>query len=195
MSRVFGYLQWHRRSPPGTYSPKAGKLVGVRYPRWLQCPHCHIIGLSRRWSEDPGDPALYCASCTDKVGGRNRVHVVPVRFILLCERGHLEEFPGTGGLNTPRNCPSRHDLGAIRGARLQGSQALFSNATAVERNDPWRDALAQMPFLGNATDDGPWLGADADEPCSAKPRVVQRGASNIYFPVVESTPRYSTVVG
>ena len=32
----------------------------------------------------------------------------------------------------------------------------------------------------------PWLGADADEACDATPRVVQRGASNIYFSVVES---------
>src|SRR5258707_12977713 len=32
----------------------------------------------------------------------------------------------------------------------------------------------------------PWLGADADESCTARPRVVQRGASNIYFSVVES---------
>ena len=32
----------------------------------------------------------------------------------------------------------------------------------------------------------PWLGTDADEACSASPRVVQRGASNIYFSVVES---------
>jgi len=32
----------------------------------------------------------------------------------------------------------------------------------------------------------PWLGLDADEPCDAQPRVVQRGASNIYFSVVHS---------
>ena len=29
---------------PGQHSPRAGKLVGVRYPRWLQCPSCHLIG-------------------------------------------------------------------------------------------------------------------------------------------------------
>jgi hypothetical protein len=32
----------------------------------------------------------------------------------------------------------------------------------------------------------PWLGTDADEPCNSAPRVVQRGASNIYFSVIES---------
>src|SRR2546425_10918677 len=32
----------------------------------------------------------------------------------------------------------------------------------------------------------PWLGTDADETCTEEPRVVQRGASNIYFSVVES---------
>ena len=33
----------------------------------------------------------------------------------------------------------------------------------------------------------PWFGTDADEPCDAGPRVVQRGASNIYFSAIEST--------
>jgi hypothetical protein len=32
----------------------------------------------------------------------------------------------------------------------------------------------------------PWLGTDADESCDARHRVVQRGASNIYFSVIES---------
>jgi hypothetical protein len=32
----------------------------------------------------------------------------------------------------------------------------------------------------------PWLGTDADEQCAASPRVVQRGASNLYFSVTES---------
>jgi len=32
----------------------------------------------------------------------------------------------------------------------------------------------------------PWLGTDADQSCNAEPRVVQRGASNIYFSVIES---------
>jgi hypothetical protein len=32
----------------------------------------------------------------------------------------------------------------------------------------------------------PWLGTDADETCPVSPRVVQRGASNIYFSVVQS---------
>ena len=71
---------------PRVYSKRAGKLVGVRFPRWLQCPSCHLVRQSRFWTEDPGDPALYCADCSQTAGGRNRVHVVPVRFIVICEK-------------------------------------------------------------------------------------------------------------
>ena len=91
---------------PGVYSRKAGKLVGVRFPRWLKCPGCHLIRQSRDWTEDPGDPALYCADCSDKAGGRNRVHVVPARFIVVCQKGHLDEFPWEWWVKTCREMPA-----------------------------------------------------------------------------------------
>ena len=53
-------------------------------------------------------------------------------------------------------------------------------------SDQWRAASVRLLYQGSARGAVPWLGTDADEPCSATPRVVQRGASNIYFSVVES---------
>ena len=70
---------------------------------------------SVRWTEDPGDPALYCAECTDKAGGRNRIHVVPVRFIVICEKGHLDEFPWEWWVKHKEDCSRRYDL------KLEGS--------------------------------------------------------------------------
>ena len=171
---------------PGIYSPRAGKLVGVRYPSWLQCPRCHIIGLPRRWYADPGDPALYCASCTDEVGGRNRVHVVPVRFILLCERGHLDEFPWDWWVKHTENCPSRHDL-ELSGSATAGLAGLILKCHGCGAQRSMEGCFGPDAVPGQCHGRRPWLGVDADEPCSMKPRVVQRGASNIYFPVVEST--------
>ena len=170
---------------PNTYSRSTGRLVGVRYPRWLQCPRCHLIGESRRWSEDPGDPALYCAPCSDQAGGRNRVHTVPVRFIVLCEKGHLDEFPWHWWVRHDEGCKQRRDL------RLSGSSAagLAGLVLTCERCRAARsmegcfgpDAIPR-PCQGRR----PWLGTNANERCSEKPRVVQRGASNIYFSVVAS---------
>ena len=170
---------------PGQHSPKAGKLVGVRYPRWLQCPSCHLIGETRRWAEDPGDPALYCAPCTDKAGGRNRVHAVPARFIVLCERGHLDEFPWDWWVNHSEECPPRHEL-ELSGSATAGLAGLILKCLGCKAQRSMEGCFGPSAIPRQCQGRRPWLGADADEPCSASPRVVQRGASNIYFSVVES---------
>lgn len=170
---------------PGVYSPRAGKLVGVRFPRWLQCPRCHLIRPSRRWTEDAGDPALYCAECTEKAGGRNRVHVVPVRFIVICENGHLDEFPWDWWVKHTESCPSRHDL-ELKGSSTAGLAGLILTCLACRAKRSMEGCFGPDAIPGQCYGHRPWLGSDADEPCSVTPRVVQRGASNIYFSVVDS---------
>lgn len=170
---------------PGRHATNAVKLVGVRFPRWLQCPRCHIIGETRRWAEDPGDPALYCASCTDRAGGQNRVHVVPVRFIVLCERGHLDEFPWDWWVKHKEGCPPRHDL-ELSGSATAGLAGLILKCHGCGAQRSMEGCFGPRAIPQQCQGHRPWLGTDADEPCSADPRVVQRGASNIYFSVVES---------
>ena len=171
---------------PGQHSPRAGKLVGVRFPRWLQCPRCHLIGETRRWAEDPGDPALYCAPCTDKAGGRNRVHAVPVRFIVLCEMGHLDEFPWERWINHGEQCPPRPEL-ELSGSATAGLAGLILRCHGCDAQRSMEGCFGPNAIPGRCQGRRPWLGIDADEACSASPRVVQRGASNIYFSVIEST--------
>lgn len=170
---------------PGVYSPRAGKLVGVRFPRWLQCPQCHIIRPARRWTEDAGDPALYCAECSDKAGGRNRIHVVPVRFIVMCENGHLDEFPWDWWVKHTEQCSRRHDL-RLEGSATAGLAGLFLTCLGCGARRSMEGCFGEDAIPNQCHGHRPWLGTDADEQCDARPRVVQRGASNIYFSVVES---------
>lgn len=174
---------------PGVYSPRAGKLVGVRFPRWLQCPECHLIRQSRDWTEDAGDAALYCADCSEKAGGRNRVHVVPVRFIVICERGHLDEFPWDWWVKHDQNCPAsgrRREL-KLEGSATAGLAGLFLSCLGCGARRSMEGCFGPDAIPGQCQGRRPWLGTDADEQCTeAIPRVVQRGASNLYFSVVES---------
>ena len=175
---------------PGVYSKKAGKLVGVRFPRWLQCPRCHLIRQSRSWAEDAGDPALYCADCSEKAGGRNRVHVVPVRFIVICEHGHLDEFPWDWWVKHEKNCPqpperTRREL-KLEGSATAGLAGLILTCLGCGASRSMEGCFNPDALPTRCQGRRPWLGADADEPCDAQPRVVQRGASNIYFSVVDS---------
>ena len=170
---------------PGVYSRRAGKLVGVRFPRWLQCPTCHLLRPPNRWAEDPGDPALYCASCSLAAGGRNRIHVVPVRFIVICDRGHLDEFPWQWWIRHKEDCSQNHDL-KLEGSATAGLAGLILTCTGCRQARSLEGAFGPNAIPNRCQGKRPWLGMDADEACAATPRVVQRGASNIYFAVLES---------
>lgn len=175
---------------PGVYSNRAGKLVGVRFPRWLQCPRCHLIRQSRSWAEDAGDPALYCADCSQKAGGRNRVHVVPVRFIVICEHGHLDEFPWDWWVKHEEKCPQpperpRREF-KLEGSATAGLAGLILTCLGCGASRSMEGCFNPDALPSQCQGRRPWLGVDADETCDAQPRVVQRGASNIYFSVVDS---------
>lgn len=170
---------------PRVHSRRAGKLVGVRFPRWLQCPTCHLVRPAWRWTEDPGDPALYCISCSQQAGGRNRIHVVPVRFIVICEKGHLEEFPWDWWVKHTETCPRQHDL-KLQGSATAGLAGLILACLGCGGRRSMEGCFGPNVLPQQCQGRRPWLGVDADESCDAQPRVVQRGASNIYFSVVES---------
>lgn len=175
---------------PNVYAKKAGKLIGVRFPRWLQCPRCHLVRQSRAWTEDAGDPALYCAECSEKAGGRNRVHVVPVRFIVVCQNGHLDEFPWDWWVKHEEACPQPPDK-PRRELRLQGSATaglagLILTCLGCGAGRSMEGCFGPDSIPSQCQGRRPWLGTDAAETCTAAPRVVQRGASNIYFSVIES---------
>lgn len=170
---------------PGTYRSKNGGLIGVRFPQWLQCPVCHILRHARFWNEDPGDPALYCRACSRGAGGRHRAHVVPVRFIVICDRGHLGEFPWDRWVGHRDGCGTTHDL-RLEGSAMAGLRGLILSCLDCGAKRSMEGCFGPKAISQSCQGKRPWLGIGADEDCPADPRVVQRSASNIYFPVIES---------
>ena len=110
---------------PGQHSPNAGKLVGVRYPRWLQCPRCHLIGEARAVGRGPRGPCPLLR-CVHRQGGVAGIGFMPspVRFIVLCDRGHLDEFPWEWWVNHREQCPPRHEL-ELSGSTTAGLAGLI----------------------------------------------------------------------
>lgn len=159
-------------------------IPGVRFPGWLQCPQCNTLKLASGWNRDPGDPAPYCGVCTANAPGRRRVHVVPVRFITACEHGHLDEFPWHFWVGHRGGCSKKKPLRlTTEGAGLAG--LILSCAECGARRNMEgvfsRGALSGLQCRGRL----PWLSAHSED-CNKIPRVLQRGASNLYFPVIHS---------
>lgn len=165
---------------PGVPAKNADRLVAVRFPMWLQCPKCSMLQRAKRWSEHPGDPAPYCAPCTDEHG--ERVSVVPVRFIQTCDRGHLDEFPWDFWVQHKGDCKKKRlRLEASGKAGLAGLVLKCTGCKQHRSMEGCFDKKMLVP-LGGCAGRRPWL-PSKPESCDADARIVQRGASNLYFSV------------
>ena len=181
-------IRGFRLPPVGTERDQEGfvpLLPGVRFPQWLLCPKCNRLQQARKWAEDAGDPALYCASCSTKAG--QRVHVVPVRFILACEHGHLDEFPWNHWVGHDEGCKRDKPL-ELRSvaAGLKGLLLVCPSCSAKASMDGTFSPGTMERMGVKCAGKRPWLGGSETCTCAHAPHVVQRGASNIYFPATES---------
>ena len=163
--------------------PDGRTLVAARFPEWLQCPQCDRLAPVQKWASDPGRASRCCANCTRHAPGRQRVYTVPTRFVMACPKGHLDDFPWHMWVAHRADC-SAADLrlrserpglaGLILSCRECGACRSMDGVFSAQT---WRDVKCR----GRR----PWL-ASADQECDSVPRALQRGASNLYFPVIES---------
>lgn len=165
--------------------PKKSWLVGARFPAWLQCPSCNEIKLARRWDKEPGDPSRWCQRCSSD---SRRIHAVPTRFVVACENGHLDEFPWHWWLSRANHKPDCEGNGRIKMENRGsiGLAGLFLVCIECGASVSMEGVFGQETLKGlGCKGRRPWLGQKTVE-CGACPRALQRGASNIYFPLTVS---------
>ena len=171
--------------PPGQTEDNRA-LMAARFPQWLQCPDCDRIAPAGKWTRIPGGAARHCAKCTRKAPGERKVYVVPTRFVMACPKGHLDEFPWHAWVSHRQDCAKKEKADLYLRAEGAGLAGLVLNCGAcgarssmdgIFGRETWRDSACR----GRR----PWL-AVHDEPCDEDQRAMQRGASNIYFPVMAS---------
>lgn len=172
----------HFRAPPvGTYL-KDGQtrdrvLPIERFPDWLSCPECHVINRSGQWAPSRNGDSLHCGKCLGKPS------VVPVRFVTICENGHLDDFPWTSWLTHEAGCSgpilALKTVGAGIGGLLLTCKSCGAGRSMAEAFSP--NGIPKHKCRGGT----PWLGG-RQTGCEAAPRITQRGASNVYFSIEQS---------
>ncbi len=178
------------RLPPLTNDSKnesdPRRLVAVRFPEWLQCPNCDLIKPASRWDKDFGEAYRYCGTCTARNPGSSRVYVIPVRFVLACPQGHLDEFPWDYWVSHDSGCKNSY-----RGLKLKsegpGLAGLILSCPKCNARRSMDGIFSKETWQNRIQCKGrrPWLMTE-EENCKHYPITVQRGASNLYFPVIES---------
>lgn len=166
---------------------KERSLVAVRFPHWLQCPGCDRIGDVNLWGAEPGEAACWCVECSRNRPASDRQYVVPVRFITACEHGHLDDFPWNMWVQHKEGCANPRGFLRLRSEQPGLSGIILSCDQCRARRSLDGIFSTRNRVLPRCRGHRPWL-ADGDETCAAPDtvRTMQRGASNLYFPAIES---------
>ena len=169
-----------------TGNPDNRTLVAARFPEWLQCPQCDRLAPARRWSHEPGRAYRYCAHCTRMAPGQRKVFAVPIRFVMACVKGHLDDFPWHFWVRHKSDCKKKERADLYLRSERPGLAGLILSCGECNARQSMNGVFsAQTWHSFRCRGRRPWL-ATADETCDCTPRALQRGASNLYFPVLES---------
>lgn len=158
-------------------------LPAVRFPEWHECSHCHRLGtLDRPFQLSSDGTQLECVSHGKPVA------VTPVRFVVACRKGHIDEFPWEWWAHRGRDggiCENSNLELKSRGKSASLSD-LFVHCRTCGASQSLGDAFTPETMKGRECRGyRPWL-HDRQAGCDSPPRVIQRGASNAHFAVVAS---------
>ena len=161
-------------------------LVAARFPEWLQCPQCDRLAQASRWSYEPGRAYRICARCTQKAPGQRKVFAVPIRFVMACVKGHLDDFPWHVWVGHKDDCKKKERADLNLRSERPGLAGLILSCRECDARRSMDGVFSAQTWQGfRCRGRRPWLATD-DEICDCQPRALQRGASNLYFPVLES---------
>lgn len=155
----------------------------VRFPKWQECPKCHRLGeQDDPFPESEDGTRLVCTPCG------SRTFVNPVRFITACRRGHISDFPWIWWAH--RDVESSTCERPVLFLRSRGRSASLSDLYVECVSCHSRSSLGDA-FSGESLNklrcrgERPWL-LDTEHQCGETRRPLQRGGSNIHFPVIAS---------
>lgn len=161
-------------------SPKR-RVPYIRFPGWHYCPRCYAMERTTPFGNQP-----YCQA--ESCGRGNGRRMIPIRIVSVCEQGHIEEFPFAKWIGCECGPSARlyfksgRSSASIQGTKVECKTCGKVNSLAAAFQP---QAVANKGALCNGA--RPWLGdAKGDGSCHHPLHTLLRGASNIYFPAVES---------
>lgn len=162
-------------TPPA--SEAGNDIPVVRFPNWGWCPSCHTLNEHR----------FFCSFDQNKCNTCG-VPLVPSRFVIACQKGHIDDFPFFNWVHkfsTPTG--QRHNMRIEAGGTTASLRDIRISCDCGCAPVTMEGAFIKTALKGIARCRGrrPWLSGQNDD-CDEIPRTLQRGASNVWFPVVRS---------
>jgi hypothetical protein len=200
-------VTYFRAPPPAPGEGHAGALLPfIRFPLWHFCPRCRALKQSKwnetapprcdsdlgsRFKPKPGQkPQASCSALPEN----KRWRMVPVRFVVACPNGHIDDFPWEAWahrksgelLSDVRTC--NNPKLRLNYGRFSGLGGLKVVCETCQASRTMSGSAGPKSLEGlNCSGKRPWLGPHGKvEGCEATPQMLQRGATNLYFPKVAS---------
>ncbi len=190
--RVSNFYAPPSDDPDLRFASSSGQRLPVdRFPAWLFCGACRRMV---RWSSSQEDrnPGAVCMVC--KIEKKKNFQLVPMRWVQICESGHLGDVDwgwfahsSTRGICEKRDglrFQSRSGSGASLASVEVRCDYCRSERSLADISDPQLVTRLGLKCVGRH----PWNRWESGtaSSCDREPRVVQRRASNVYYPEVHS---------
>ncbi|MFF9803234.1 hypothetical protein ACF1G3_38355, partial [Streptomyces rochei] len=184
LARLLGVQ--HFRLPPASGDGSRDGVRVRRFPVMHSCPDCNELRRHRDFTPPPS--RSICGTC--------EADLVPSRFVIACEAGHLDEFPywhwvhraSGGGTTAAGQCGGTLKLRTS--GRTSSLRSIIVSCTcgvpeASMEGSFRKSALKDLGLRCRGT--RPWLGtAVPAQSCGLIPRTLQRGSSAVWQPVLKS---------
>src|SRR5690606_14523457 len=114
--------------------------------------------------------------------------LVPMRFVAVCEHGHVQDVDWGGWAHRNAQASSsgqchKHQLQF----KTQGASGGDFNSMSIKclscGAENTFEGLTDRPYPYRCGGGQPWQKYDKKENCIGKPKVLPRGATNVYYPV------------
>ena len=160
-------------------------LPVVRFPSIYYCPECreldYVNKLAVNFKSDTiSIRPLRCNNCN--------AELLPSRFIVSCEDGHVDEFPysfwahrGHGRCDRPRL--KLENIGKTGGLESLRVTCETCNASNTLASCFAQDALSPLKCMGKSV----WLGDRYECECGKPIRTLMRNSNNVYYPKIIRT--------
>jgi hypothetical protein len=194
LEKMLGKKYFVQPSSPETAAGNTFGLRAYRFPAWYYCPECNRLDFYRKIAKpntsnngEFNSPLF----CNNPDHGKEKIKLIPSRFIAACLNGHIDDFPYIWWVHRGNTCDNprlsleyQGSTGGLDSIHINcacGAHATMFGCMNV-------DSLKGLQCKGNS----PWLGLTENgwyrDPrgCNARMRVIQRSANNVYYPVNDS---------
>lgn len=172
------------------WAPSAAGVPYSRFPTWLFCQQCRRMTRWKRSLEQEGKSPT-CGSCP------GRKPLVPMRWIQICPRGHMDDIDWRRWAHSrnpdpdARQCQKDYlffETLPGKGAGGLDSLQVRCRSCGSRRNLMGITSKGSLKTIGvSCGGRQPWQRFEDRVDCDEIPIAVQRGASNVYFPLVHSS--------